>query len=203
MNIVFVEGVDATGKTSLVKALGKLERMPTIDEFSTTAPGDMIRSIIGKKDFFYLDGPGNHRLAETFILVGDLLAKLETVRQSGCAAAISDRGSLSLRAYQFARIARDHDTTLASRVDTILKMVFELPCIRSVDVVLTANANEMLKRKKERGDQGPSESEIHSMMTAQEFMVGEARDSGIIVDTSDLTTEDVVHRVRALLKEWF
>ncbi|MEK7584629.1 MAG: hypothetical protein AAB490_05265, partial [Patescibacteria group bacterium] len=185
MKLLAIDGIDATGKSSVVAALAAAEGVPALGEFSATPIGDLIRSIVARNDFFYLDSTGKPRVAETFVLASDLLAKLESARWIDAPFVVMERGALSLRAYQHARIARDIDLDSADEIDTLLRSLFHLSKVDCIDVLLTVNETVMLRRKAARGDPAPSQDEIDILMTAQSFMVSLVEaGGGTIADTS-------------------
>lgn len=196
MRWLFVEGVDATGKTTLVERLTTGTGYVKEPEFSGTKIGELIRDNIRRADFFYLDKERNLRVAETLLLLADHYAKLMGEVRSG-PLAVADRGLLSLRAYQFARIEADHGGRLAEAVDkAVVQLGKALEPSDAVTVVLTADKETILRRKAARGDFEPDVSEIKKIMSAQEFLMRAGEGVGAwVIDTSGIGIEQVVARV--------
>jgi thymidylate kinase len=196
MQTIFIDGIDATGKSSILK-LAETDGIQTVAEFSSTSIGDIIRDVIVQKDFFCI-GSGLC-IAESLLLLSDHFAKLEQlVSRSGTT--ISERGLLSLLSFQSVRLRHSYGEETAARFEGICNSLLELPMFgKQQHIILTADQETVLKRKSARGDPIPSHRETQILMEIQRYMISKSDHWGAkIFDTTMYTPEMVYEKISKL-----
>jgi thymidylate kinase len=116
---ICVEGIDATGKTTMSKQITKLLKQKyghsyqiiLLNEFSNYQTGKLIKRELNKKFFFCLGKSGHYPLAEILLLESDFILQLEIIfskKNNRKKIIISDRGPLTFFIYQKSRLSNKY-----------------------------------------------------------------------------------------------
>lgn len=187
-----IEGTDAVGKTSLVKALSqKLSviypeiKTVTMSEFSSSPVGVAIQAIIKEKTFFSLSDDVKSPIAETLVLAGDYLSLLENKTMDTAQILITDRGKLSFLVYQGIRLAAEYGDITGWQ-----KWIRDITTfLREPDLTICLiSSMEMIEtRLKARGD-SVTDSSLEFIESAQKLFVDQMRhvseDKGLILENN-------------------
>lgn len=189
---ISIEGTDAVGKTSLVKALSqKLSviypeiRTVTMPEFSSSPVGVAIQSIIKEKTFFSLSDDAKSPIAETLILAGDYFSLLENKTMDTAQILITDRGKLSFLVYQGIRLAAEYGD-----ITKWQKWIRDITTfLREPDLTICLiSSMEMIEiRLKARGD-SVTDSGLEFIESAQKLFVDQmryvSREKGLVLENN-------------------
>lgn len=192
-----IEGTDAVGKTSLVKALSqKLSviypeiKTVTMPEFSGSPIGVAIQAIIKEKTFFSLSDDVKSPIAETLVLAGDYLSLLENRTKDTAQILITDRGKLSFLVYQGIRLAAEYgDITGWQKWIRDITMFLREP---DLTICLISTMEVIETRLKERGD-AVTNSGLEFIENAQKLFADQIRsvpeDRGLILENNSTFLE--------------
>jgi len=157
-----VEGTDCTGKTSLIEALNQnlskelksRNNFITVQEFSNSRTGFLIKNIIKKNNFFSLGSNFPHRFAETLLLGTDFVYQFEDIlqknRNKNNLFIISDRGPYSFLTYQFLRIKEQHQIFSNLYLEKWIENIFQPIGFPHFVILLTSPSNQIKRRIIER-----------------------------------------------------
>jgi dTMP kinase len=192
---ISIDGLDATGKTTQVSCIVPwlIEQGITpaiaITEFSASPIGETIREILRQKRFYALNDQKTSPLADTLHLLSDMMYSYETLIAPTIGAggiAVSDRGVLSLIAYQALRVG-DRSPYIPSHnalewTQTLVNHCLGVP---DLTIFLRLSPDEIRKRVIARGEQPLSVEELEFLEKAENLMehsVKELSRDYIIVD---------------------
>lgn len=203
-----LDGIDCTGKTSLVHALQSdiqlmRERAATVfEEFTNSHSGDALRKIISEHRFLSLSNPPNTRWADTHLLISDWSYKIEAFANSNYNLAISDRTYLSILGYQIARLEiqypkLDVENSIGLLLDGMQLVQNSSSNTKYINVLLTVGAAEIQKRVLARGEAALNDQELSLLMRAQEIQ--KSLSPSLIIDTDNKSLADVIHEVRSVV----
>ncbi|MBU4347182.1 deoxynucleoside kinase [Patescibacteria group bacterium] len=116
---ICIEGIDATGKTTMSKQITKLLKQKyghnyqiiLLNEFSNYQTGKLIKQELNKKFFFYLGENEHYPLAEILLLESDFILQFEVIfskKNNRKKIIISDRGPLTFFIYQKSRLSNKY-----------------------------------------------------------------------------------------------
>ncbi|MGE3479595.1 MAG: dTMP kinase [Dongiaceae bacterium] len=213
---IVLDGIDAVGKSSqLQRVCGAFNKKGIasipMGEFSQSAIGDTIRKIIAEKNFLSVSSDAKIKSVQTdsILLVADMAHKAEVQLQQAhpsAALCISDRGTLSLCAYQAARLFLNGWNKKAA-LEWMQKLVntafLHLPKPQS-HVVLTASIEVIRDRCAQRGDPRLNDTDLSFLNITQNMTINLARARRCpIIDTSTMQpkklTEEIVKKINATL----
>lgn len=158
-----IEGTDCTGKTSLIKALNqglsrelKLQNdFRTVQEFSNSRAGFLIKDIIKKNNFFSLGEKFSQSFAETLFLGADFVYQFEDIlqknRDKNNLFIISDRGPYSFLTYQLLRIKKQYRISSDSCLEEWIKSIFQPIGFPHFVILLISPSKHIKKRITGRG----------------------------------------------------
>lgn len=197
-----VDGIDSVGKSTqtklLVEEFAKIAphlKTVTVQEFSNTVIGDLIRNIIETKRFLAsADFPST--IADTHLLLADLFAKFEQYRNGHTDIVIADRSALSLAGYQSKRIARDYAGSDAAEIAQSLMQMADREVAR-IGVkpnlyLLTIDPDELQRRVVKRGESKLDDKDLQFLLGIQDYMIQEAHKWKYpVLNVSALTIDEV------------
>ncbi|GHU28065.1 hypothetical protein FACS1894152_5460 [Bacilli bacterium] len=199
---IALDGVDAVGKTTQARILynrfSKKYRTALLGEFSNSPVGDLIVEIIRKKRFFSIDDDKKSPVADSFLLISDMLYKAEKEVQNDTELIISDRGLLSLLVYQALRIEKNSRFFVDGNYDSfrfleeILDKTF-LPIIKpTFHIVYTLKPENINKYSVNRGEPPLLKDELNFLENIQMKIVGKiSQTNGYVLPIDSLSIEEV------------
>jgi len=199
---VGIDGIDATGKTTIVAALGRrVAGAKCLGEFSNSPVGSLIDQIIKSQRFFSLRPEGGTEMADLCLMFTDWVAKRDLGLRANSRVIFADRSYTSVVGYQLARLEGQLTQREASAVKAALlrfvKAVQGAQPIANREIVLTIRSEEMIARMRARGEHKPPKYRVKELLRAQEMMK-ELVPRTSCIDVSDLDVDTVVARVLAL-----
>ena len=205
--ILAVDGIDATGKSAVIReVVARNPELLSVDEFSNTELGDLIRRIISRERFFSLAGKDGQRVeaAESYLLFADTVAKIERIASSTqqCSAAM-ERGFLSLFGYQLARMHRRDMLNLAdsfkSSIASSIGALNQLHSIKYSEVLLVISQETLVRRIALRGECELTPRQSSFLLDAQEAMKEMAHSFAWLVVEND--SEESINTVAVMIAE--
>ena len=206
---IAIEGVDAVGKTTQLEKLKGLclahgKQAVCLTEFSSSPLGDLIQKIIANRRFFALHQERLTPYADTYSILSDLTYSLETIPKSSQATVLSDRGVLSLLAYQAERISRYGGTSLTQAVEHVADVAlialrpFRLP---DLSIVLTLSSEEIQRRVAKRGEAPLSDEDLRMLESMHRiFLALGTRFPLCVLQIEGLDTEGVTEQILKMLQ---
>lgn len=203
-----IEGTDAVGKTSLVKALSqKLSvvypeiKTVIMPEFSSSPIGVAIQAIIKEKAFFSLSDDAKSPIAETLVLVGDYLSLLENRTIDTARILVTDRGRLSFLVYQGIRLAAKYgNITEWQKWIRDITMFLREP---DLTICVISSMETIETRLKERGDT-VTNSGLEFIENVQRLFVNQMRyiskDKGLVLENNG-TFPELLDKTMIILTE--
>lgn len=208
---IAVDGVDAVGKSTQTEILRKQLAdcgIPTLilTEWSDSGLGLMIRQIIDTQRFYALHPSRKTPYADTYSLIADLAYKLEdlgidAMRSGGVV--LSDRGLLSLIAYQAKRVEKHGEISLSSAVDRVESIVME--CVKHLripdhHILLRIDPDEMQRRVIKRGEAPLDSLDVQFMLQVNDIMLELTnRFTASTLDVTNLSVSEVTEHILSLL----
>jgi 8-oxo-dGTP diphosphatase len=208
---VAIDGIDAVGKSTQLSAVKKNLsdefKVCGIEEFSSSEIGDLIRKIIQEKQFLGLQEGGQTIKADTLLLIADWLFKCEHEypKYANADLVISDRGLLSLVAYQATRLMKSgfQPEAAISWVDELTKTALSQSKTPDFDIILTLPISEVEARCLGRGEQ-LDESSRQFLTTTQEAIKSLSASRGDktqLLDVTGLSPADVTASITKTVRE--
>ncbi len=203
---IAIDGIDAVGKTTQLddvkKKLSDEFRVSSIEEFSSSAIGKMIREIVRKKQFFNLADAGESVKTETLLLIADYLYKSEfefSKLSLTSNLVLSDRGALSLIAYQATRLAKTgfQDDQALLWVRELTEKATERSNKPDLNICLFLSMSEVVDRCRKRGE-SLSSKEVGFLSSVQDKLRNLASDPSnraISINVDKLSRSDVTNRI--------
>lgn len=203
---IAIEGVDAVGKSTQLAALqDTLQRSGlttrTITEFSCSPVGLALQQIIAEQRFYSLDKDLRTPIADTVVLLGDFIYSLEAISNTNePTTLISDRGLLSLIAYQAKRLSDANNRISIKEAGALIKALAQsaLSSLRTPDlsIVLTLPAAAIQKRVQNRGETALSESQLNSLIQTQDLFSSLTTGLPVtVIDVSNLSVEQTTQTI--------
>ena len=161
MRWMVLDGIDATGKTTLCHALVKHYeekglRCLFAPEFSTSFVGKGILDIVDDRRFFRMDQQKQTLIADLMVLIADVFCKYELKAAPDADVVIMERGIISALGYQLIRLframpeARDGD--LADRLFEYISSASRYTHWPDCHFTLKISIPEMERRIAERNE---------------------------------------------------
>jgi thymidylate kinase len=181
--ILAIDGIDAAGKSTIIRDIvGQDASLSSIDEFSPTELGDLIRSVIARERFFSIAASGGVQLegAESYLLLADTVAKIEKAASSSQGRAIvMERGFLSVFGYQLTRMrSRDllgQADAFKASVIGVIESLIRLQALNYYEILLFVSRETIVRRIASRGEVELTLQQLQLLIDAQEMMVGLAQ----------------------------
>ena len=207
---IAIDGIDATGKGTQIQLLSnRFNSIAPIGEFSSSEIGDLLRANIQRNQFLALEHDGGTVRTETALLVADMLYKSEHQLQETnllSKIVVSDRGLLSLIAYQGCRLALaglPSDQAL-KWVEGLVTSAFSEARKPDVNIVFTASIDEVESRCRKRGE-NLTLRDREFLSLAQDSIVqlaSKPEHNGRIINVSGLTPPQLLAKVhRTIVRE--
>ncbi len=213
---VVLDGIDATGKTTQGHEVAKILqsvyglRVKNLSEFSQSPIGDLIRLIIERRRFFSLIDDRQTPLSDSILFLSDLCfqAEYEIVNNQNIDFFISDRGIISLLAYQSLRIAKHGSQNIDEILERLFqtyKLLFENLKVPDLHIIYDLNINDVNRRVQERGEAPLSKDDEMFLESARAIIHNTAKQFPhiiLIVGGKGIAsiTEDTVNAILQVLK---
>lgn len=176
-SLIAIEGIDATGKTTQVRLLRQLaqkEGLPWnfLPEFSNSCVGDVIKDVLRCRRFFALSPDGVHktRLSETLLLTADWAYQVETIPIEA-EVVITDRGPLSLIAYQAVRCAKGGVFANCEQAAKFIASIVSPVRLCCYTILLTGlSEKEIQRRVQSRGETPLTKEEMDFLWSVEALM---------------------------------
>ncbi len=204
---IAIEGIDAVGKSTQIAAIQKLcQRFEvvtaTIPEFSSSPVGRTLQHIVQERRFYSLDPEQGTPISDLITIFGDLVYSLEILAPSaGKTVLLSDRGLLSIVAYQAQRLSEKSRLPVEEAIGAIKSLAdLVLSQLRTPDlnVVLTLPIEMIGKRLQHRGEPPLSKVQRDFLIKTQDLFVHVSEEfPTVVIDVSDLSIEEVTQEILA------
>ena len=206
---IAIDGCDAVGKTTQVnllkESLSAEESVTVLSEFSESPVGTMIKRIIGQQRFFALHHSRVTPTADALAILADFAFQSETnVRKAfeNNNIVISDRGLLSIIAYQAKRMEMYSGRSLQDsihQVKRIVKCCLENLPRPDIHIHLFLREDEMRARIDARDTTTINKEEL-SFLTEVQFLMKEVGNemNAIILDVTGLERMEVTKNLLSI-----
>lgn len=212
---IALDGIDAVGKSTQLRKISALMEdsglsVVQLQEFSDSDLGDMIRGVIKQRRFFALSEDGNTPMANMLTLLADLVYKIEKQQNGSFQDAdisLSDRGILSLLAYESVKIQRSTRTSIEdilTRFSGILQLATEKLPTPDLHIVYRADIEEVAKRVVARGESPLDANKISFLSSIQDVLM-QPHDvfSSSVIDVTNLTEDQVTTDTLEIIRSRF
>mgnify|MGYP001038563769 CR=1 FL=1 len=197
--IIVLDGVDATGKSTLSRKIAGSIGARTIGEFSDSDLGNLITKIIEHERFFSLSKSQDTGVADFFTILADAVLKYEVQGARRDETVLMDRGLVSAFGYQLFRLGAISVQMESKELVRMLQSFIEtsVPSVATaVHINLEVSRDAMQARVVERGEVPLSEPQIEALLGIQDAMreIGSAF-GAIQIDTSGKSLDQVASSV--------
>lgn len=202
---IALDGIDAVGKTTQAQRLysyfSETKNATLIGEFSSSPVGETISDIIDRKRFFSICDEKKSPITDTLMLITDFAYKSEKQISPDNEIIVSDRGLISLLAYQATRIEnrsnlfKEYPRNAFEWLDEVLDTSFSCLPKPDFNIIYTLKPEEINRRAIRRGEAPFKEEDMSFLISVQNHINKKInKNNGVILPIDGMSLDEVTDK---------